>query len=120
MKKFNKVIYLIMIFYLVIFGFKTVVLAAGNELNCDSWGEVLVDIQNVFNFLKVAVPLIIICLSTYDFVKAVAGKDNKDVKKAFQRLMKRFLYALILFFLPIIINYILYLVGMNSSVCIKG
>lgn len=92
-----------------------------SSLECSSWGDVLVDIQNLFNFLKVVIPLLIIGLSTYDFIKAVAGKDSKDVKKAFKRLLKRFIYALIFFFLPIIINFVLKeLIGVSTSVCIEG
>lgn len=90
------------------------------NLKCSAWGDVLVDLQNLFNFLKVIIPLLIMGLSIYDFIKALAGKDNKDVKKAFQRLLKRFVYALIFFFLPILINFILYLAGTGANVCIEG
>ena len=41
----------------------------------------------------------------------------KDVKKAFQRLLKRFLYAILLFFLPTLINYLLDLAGTNTKIC---
>lgn len=87
------------------------------SLGCSSWGDLKNDIQNVFNFLKVVVPLLVIGLSTYDFIKAVAAKDNKDVKKAFQRLLKRFLYAILLFFLPVLINFLLDLAGTNVKIC---
>lgn len=117
MKKSNKLIHLFMIIYLMLFGFKTIVLADNGGLSCDSWGDFKNDIQNVFNFLKVAVPLLVIGLSSYDFVKAVAAKDNKDVKKAFQRLLKRFLYAILLFFLPVLINFLLDLAGTNTRIC---
>lgn len=117
MKKSNKLIYLVMVFYIVLFCFKTVVLADNGGVSCDSWGDLKNDIQNAFNFLKVVVPLLVIGLSTYDFIKAVAAKDNKDVKKAFQRLLKRFLYAILLFFLPTLINYLLDLAGTNTKIC---
>lgn len=87
------------------------------SFGCSSWGDLKNDIQNAFNFLKVVVPLLVIGLSTYDFIKAVAAKDNKDVKKAFQRLLKRFLYAILLFFLPTLINYLLDLAGTNTKIC---
>ena len=117
MKKSKKLIHLFMIIYLMLFGFKTIVLADNGGLSCDSWGDLKNDIQNVFNFLKFAVPLLVIGLSSYDFVKAVAAKDNKDVKKAFQRLLKRFLYAILLFFLPVLINFLLELAGTNTKIC---
>ena len=97
--------------------FNTVVMADG--LSCNSWGTVLTDLQNVFNFVKIVVPLLIIGLSTYDFIKAVTSKDDKGLKKAFQILLKRLVYAIILFFLPVLINLILELVAVNSNVCIE-
>ncbi len=117
MKKNKKIIYIFLYIYLVLFGFKTIVFADG--LSCDSWGDLKTDLQNIFNFLKVVVPLLVIGLSSYDFIKAVTAKDEKDVKKAFQKLLKRFMYAIILFFLPVLLNFLLDLAGTNSSVCVE-
>ncbi len=117
MKSNKKFIYIFMIMFLVMFGFKTIVFAEG--LSCNSWGTVLKDLQNVFDFVKIIVPLLIIGLSTYDFIKAVTAKDDKGLKKAFQILLKRFVYAIILFFLPVLINLLLELVAVNSNVCIE-
>lgn len=117
MKNNKKFIYIFMIIFLVMFGFKTIVLADG--LSCNSWGTVLQDLQNVFDFVKIVVPLLIIGLSTYDFIKAVTAKDDKGLKKAFQILLKRLVYAIILFFLPVLINLLLELVAVNSNVCIE-
>ena len=117
MKNNKKFIYIFMIMFLVMFGFKTIVLADG--LSCNSWGTVLQDLQNVFDFVKIIVPLLIIGLSTYDFIKAVTAKDDKGLKKAFQILLKRFVYAILLFFLPVLINLLLELVAINSNVCIE-
>lgn len=117
MKSNKRFIYIFMIMFLVMFGFKTIVFADG--LSCNSWGTVLTDLQNVFNFVKIVVPLLIIGLSTYDFIKAVTAKDDKGLKKAFQILLKRLVYAIILFFLPVLINLLLELVAVNSNVCIE-
>lgn len=117
MKGNKKFIYIFMIMFLVMFGFKTIVFADG--LSCNSWGDALKDLQNVFDLVKIIVPLLIIGLSTYDFIKAVTAKDDKGLKKAFQILLKRLLYAVILFFLPVLINLLLELVAVNSNVCIE-
>ena len=117
MKSNKKFIYIFMIMFLAMFGFKTIVFADG--LSCNSWGTVLKDLQNVFDFVKIVVPLLIIGLSTYDFIKAVTAKDDKGLKKAFQILLKRLVYAIILFFLPVLINLLLELVAVNSNVCIE-
>ena len=112
MKK--KYLYIIAYFYLVFFGFKTIVLA--DTLNCNSWGDVKKDFQNVFNFCKILIPLLVIGLSTFDFIKAITEKDDKDIKKAFTRLIKRIIYAILLFFLPVIIELLLNMV--TENVCV--
>lgn len=113
-----KKIYIIFSLYLFIFGFENTVLAA-STLNCDVWGNTLNDLNNFFNFCKIVIPLLVIGLSTYDFIKALTGKDDKDVKKAFRVLLKRFALAIVFFFLPVIINFLLNaLLGINDGVCV--
>ena len=112
-----KIIKLLFIIYLVAFGFKTIVFA--ESFDCENWQDAKQDLQNVFNLLKIIVPLLVISLSTFDFVKAVASKEAKDVKKAFQTLIKRFALAVLFFFLPVILNFFLNMVEANSTVCIE-
>lgn len=119
MKSKKKYIYIIAILYLIIFGFQTIVLAdTSSGLDCTSWGDTKKDFQNVFNFCKIVVPLLVIGLSSYDFIKAITAKDDKDMKKAFQTLIKRLALAVVFFFLPMLLNLLLDLFATNSSVCI--
>lgn len=111
-KTFN----IICLIYLCMFAFNTIVLADNSNFNCQSFGAVKVDIQNFFNFFKIIVPLLVIGLSSFDFIKAITEKDDKDIKKAFTRLIKRLVYAVILFFLPVILNYLMNMV--TNNVCI--
>lgn len=116
----NKLKKMMFLIYLVLFSFNSKVYAAGNySFTCDDLGRVRQDLNNIFDFVKVLVPLLIIGLSSYDFIKALTAKDEKDVKKAFQRLIKRFVAGVIIFFLPFIIDFILYLAQTNSEVCIN-
>ncbi len=117
MKK-NKKIKILSILFLSLFAFKTIVLA-DNDINCNSYGKIKDDLQNIFNLLKIIIPLLVIGLSIYDFIKAVAAKDEKDTKKAFQIFIKRLGYAVLFFFLPLIINLLLELFETNSTVCIE-
>ena len=64
-----------MCLYLVLFGFKTIVFA--DELSCNRWVHVKQDVQNVFNFAKLLIPLLVIGLSTIDFIKSVYLFFNK-------------------------------------------
>ena len=61
--------------------------------------------------------LLVIGLSTFDFIKAITEKDDKDIKKAFTRLIKRLVCAVILFFLPVILNFLMNMI--TDNVCIE-
>lgn len=115
--KNNKFIKYMFLFFGILFILTPVVYAA--QMSCDSLGDFKTDLQNLFNLLKIIVPLLVIGLSIYDFIKAVTAKDNKDLKEAFKRMLKRFVYAIILFFLPVILNLVLDLIVTNSDVCIS-
>ena len=115
--KINKNIFKYIFFtFLMMFSFKSLVFA--DELSCSDLGEIRTDLNNVFNFIKIVVPLLIIGLSTYDFIKGIAAKDEKGLKKAFSTLIKRIICAIIIFFLPAIINILLDLIGIGGETCI--
>ena len=88
------------------------------NLYCDSLGYIKKDLQNIFDFVKVLAPLLVIGFSTYEFVKAIAAKDSKDIKRAFSTLIKRMICAIILFFLPILIEFFLDLLIDINDICI--
>ena len=113
-KKFTKIFYILL---LCLFSFNKNVFAA-NAMDCEDLGDLKRDLDNFFNFFKVIVPLLVIGLSSYDFIKAITAKDDKDIKKSFSKLMKRLICAVILFFLPILIELLLGLIIENADVCI--
>lgn len=121
MKKDKKIIHIIMYMYLVMFGFEKIVLGANTsaDLSCTDWGRTLNDLQNIFNFMKIIIPLLVIGLSTYDFIKAVTAKEEKGVKKAFQIFLKRMIYAVIFFFLPVLLELLLKMLGKEGIICIE-
>lgn len=122
MMKKNKIIKIFMCLYLFTFGFETIVLGLNKnsgQLECDSWGAVLTDIQNLFDFLKIIVPLLVIGLSIYDFIKAAGAKEEKGMKKAFNTFLKRLILAIVFFFLPALINLLLKMLEIDSSVCVE-
>lgn len=116
-KRYIKVFFVL---FLVMFGFKTIVLADNYNVSCTDWGKVKTDLQNLFNFMKILIPLIIIGLSSYDFIKSVTAKDDKDMKKAFSSLIKRLVCAVIFFFLPMLIELLFYLFEINAEICIDN
>ena len=94
------------------------VVYADAKTTCSPLGKLRDDIQGIFNLCKIVVPIIVVVFSIYDFIKAMTGKVEGDVKKAFQKLLKRLLFAVIFFFLPTLLDYILGLVDPGYNTCI--
>lgn len=60
---------------------------------------------------------VVLCLvfAVIDFLKAITSQDQELLKKAIKTSVQRLIYAIIIFFLPILINFILGLVGAYST-----
>jgi len=89
-------------------------------VNCSSLGLLRKDLQGIFKVFKIVAPILVIVLSIYDFIKAIAGKVDGETKKVFMKLLKRLAFAMILFFLPNILDFFLGLVDPAYSTCINS
>lgn len=54
---------------------------------------------------KIIVPLLLIIMGTIDFTKALTSSDDKAVKDAFGKLVRRVIAGVIVFFIPTIFNF---------------
>lgn len=68
-------------------------------------------LQEILNIMKYVAIVALLVLVTTDFVKAVASNDKDALKKAGTTAIKRFIYCIILFFLPTIISLLMNLFG---------
>lgn len=59
---------------------------------------------------KIIVPLLLIILGSIDFAKATISSDEKAPRDAVMSLVRRVLIAVIIFFIPTILNFLLSLV----------
>ena len=73
--------------------------------------EVYEFLQQIFDVIKYAGPLLCLVFSVIDFVKAAASQDKDALTKAGKTTGKRVVYALILFFIPTLINFLFPLLG---------
>ncbi len=73
--------------------------------------EVYEFLQQIFNVIKYAGPLLCLVLSVVDFTKAAASQDKDALNKTLKKTGKRVVYALILFFIPTLINFLFPLLG---------
>ena len=89
-----------------------------SEQNCSTLGMLKDDIREVFKIFKIVAPVLVIIFSIYDFIKAFTGKVEGETPKAFKRFLKRLVFAMILFFLPTLIDVALGIVDPGYSTCI--
>ena len=58
----------------------------------------------------------VLVLSTTDFIKAVAEQNNDALNKAIVTTVKRIVFAVMIFFLPILVDFILNILGLSCIV----
>lgn len=68
-----------------------------------------------FQFLKYAAIIILLVFTVIDFAKAIATSKDDAIKKAAQNTIKRLIIAVIIFFLPDLINFVFDLLGIVST-----
>ena len=77
---------------------------------CPLGKDVTKDIYGALKIFKIAAPLLVIGFTIIEFVQALSKGDiSGEIKKLSQRLLKRCIFAVILFFLPVLINQIMQL-----------
>ncbi len=68
-------------------------------------------LQWILDIIKYIAIAALLVLSTFDFIKAIISNDKDALKKAGTTAAKRFIFVVILFFLPIIIDLLMRLFG---------
>lgn len=68
-----------------------------------------------FNVIKYIAIIALIVLSTIDFMKAVVAQDNDALQKAIRTTVKRLIFAVMIFFLPILVDFVLEVLEISGS-----
>ncbi len=69
-------------------------------------------IDDLFYVIQISIPVIVIILSTIDYVSALLAQDADKVKQATRKMMKRVMIGLIIFFLPMFLDLLFHLFGL--------
>lgn len=85
----------------------------------DREGTVANWLQKIFNFIKFLGPILVIVLSIVEFFKAMVSDDKDALVKAGKKTFTRIILALILFFLPYLINFFFRIFGWYGTCSIK-
>ena len=94
---------------------------------CDDTVEIWRVVGLFVNLLKIVIPLVLIILGMLDLGKAVISNDDKAISTNTQKLIKRLVAALVVFFIPSIILGLWSLIfdnnlkatGNEAEVCVK-
>ena len=82
------------------------------ESNCYGFDSLIRVIKDgLFPIVQIAIPIILIVLCTFDLGRAVIGSDDKENKKIIKRLLRRCVYAILIFFMVTFINLIFTMIG---------
>ena len=77
---------------------------------CPLGEDVTKDLYGALKIFKIAAPLLVIGFTVFEFVQALAKGDiTAELKKLSQRLLKRCIFAVVLFFLPVLVNQVMQL-----------
>ena len=77
--------------------------------------------KNVFKIIYIAVPIILLVLTTIDFSKVVFNDDKDGIRNAWKRFGKRAIAAVLIYLTPTILIFIADVIGANDvNSCIKA
>ena len=101
---------------------------SGDDFNQDISCPDIIDINDVgsvgwllntiLNYIKIIGPILVVLLSSIDFIKAVVGFDEKAMKEAQSKLVIRLVAALCLFLVPTLVQLLLSFI--NATTCTLG
>ncbi len=84
--------------------------------NCGGLGPIVRIIKKgVFPIVQIGIPILLIVFGTIDLGKAVISSDEKEVKQAQSRLIKRCIYAVAIFFITTLVTLIMSLVATGAE-----
>ena len=84
----------------------------------DACGGLLPLVKVLVQLIKIVmivIPIALILYGTIDLGKAVIASDEKEVKQAQSRLIKRFIYSALIFFVPMLVGVVMNLVSAGAE-----
>ena len=71
--------------------------------------------KGLFPIIQIGIPILLILLGTIDLGKAVISSDEKEIKAAQSRLIKRFIYAALVFFVVTLVSVLMNIVATGAD-----
>lgn len=83
------------------------------SINCESvfkkngeYNSLYYALQDAFTFIKFLAPVLVIVLSSMDYIKAITSHDAEGLKKANSKFIKRLVIGVLIFLLPYILDFL--------------
>lgn len=74
-------------------------------------------ILNIFKWIKYILPVLVIVLGILDFIKAISGDKEDEMKKAQKNFIIRLISAALVFIIPLILEFVLIKMGFTYEGC---
>ena len=68
--------------------------------------------KTFLSILSIAVPIILIIIASIELFKVIANPN--EAKKTVSKILNKFIYAIIIFFIPILVNFTMNMISQNS------
>ncbi len=78
---------------------------------CDELNPLITFLKSVLTIIQWAIPVLLIIMGSIDLGKAVLASDDKEIKGATSKLVKRAIAAIAVFFVPLLVNLLINMVG---------
>lgn len=86
------------------------------QAGCPLGTEVTQDLYGALKIFKILAPLLVIGFTVAEVVKSIAQGDiNNELKQLYKKFSKRIMYAVILFFLPILVDQVFQIANVWDS-----
>ena len=82
---------------------------------CEGLGPIVSVVKSLFNIIKILVPIALLIMGVIDLAKAVLASDDKEIKAAESKLVKRAIAAVAVFFAVTLVDVIMGIVGKGEE-----
>lgn len=74
-------------------------------------------LKEVFTWIQIATPCLVLILCTVDMASAVIAQEEKNMQAALGRTVKRVMIGVAIFFVPLLLDMLLDLAGIATGTC---
>ena len=72
-------------------------------------------VQQILDLIKVVGPILVVVLSSIDFLQVILKGDDDAMGKATKKLITRLILAILLFLVPVLVEWLLDIFGITTS-----